>query len=131
MPADGGVRVTGTLVDIPAGPHGMHIHDVGSCEGPTFESAGAHLNPAHRQHGLDNPEGPHLGDGPNVGADAANEASVDVIFRGVMWNGSAPMSLFDANGSAIVIHESRDDQRTDPSGSSGARIACGVVEPKT
>jgi len=120
------VQVTG----LPAGPHGIHIHAVGLCEpeGATaFASAGAHFNPLGRQHGLDNPAGPHAGDAPNftVNAEGNGRASF-TSDRVSLTDGST--SLFDADGSSIVIHAAADDQITQPSGNSGARIACGVVK---
>jgi Cu-Zn family superoxide dismutase len=97
------------------GPHGLHLHAVGRCEGPDFAGAGPHWNPANRKHGSANPQGPHLGDLPNleVGADGRGAATFSV-----------PDGLVDGDGAALVIHASPDDYRTDPSGNSGARIAC-------
>jgi len=122
---DGLVRITGSLNGIPAGRHGIHVHAIGRCDGPTFESAGGHFNPTGRKHGLNNPDGPHAGDAPNIQADAAQRAVVDVAIAG----GSSTVSsaLHDADGSAVVIHAQEDDQATDPSGNSGGRIACGIL----
>ncbi|HEX2721415.1 MAG TPA: superoxide dismutase family protein [Gemmatimonadaceae bacterium] len=120
------VQVTG----LPAGPHGIHFHAVGLCElsAPTpFATAGAHFNPLGREHGLDNPAGPHAGDAPNftVASDGTGRAAFTTD-RVSLTDGST--SLFDADGSAIVIHAAADDQISQPSGNSGARIACGVVK---
>lgn len=119
------VRVTG----MPPGPHGIHVHAVGVCDaagGTAFSSAGAHFNPLGRQHGLDNPAGPHGGDAPNftVSADGIGRATFTTD-RISLLDGST--SLFDDDGSAIVIHAAADDQISQPSGNSGARIACGIV----
>jgi Cu-Zn family superoxide dismutase len=118
------VRVTG----MPPGPHGIHLHAVGVCDGggTAFASAGAHFNPLGRQHGLDNPAGPHGGDAPNftVSADGIGRATFTTD-RISLLEGST--SLFDNDGSAIVIHAAADDQISQPSGNSGARIACGVL----
>jgi Cu/Zn superoxide dismutase len=119
------LRITG----LPAGSHGIHFHAVGNCEssGSTaFAAAGAHFNPLGRQHGLDNPAGPHGGDAPNltVDADGTGHASFTTD-RISLTDGST--SLFDADGSSIVIHAAADDQISQPAGNSGARIACGVV----
>lgn len=120
------VQVTG----LPAGPHGIHFHMTGQCDGSgttPFATAGAHFNPLGRQHGLDNPAGPHAGDAPNftVNADGTGRASFTTD-RVSLTEGST--SLFDADGSAIVIHAAADDQTSQPAGNSGARIACGVVK---
>jgi len=109
-----------------AGPHGIHIHMVGACT-PDFAAAGSHFNPTAMQHGLDNPAGPHAGDLPNLEIDAdgngAFEATTDLITLE-----AGDHSVFDSDGSALVIHADPDDMMTDPSGNSGDRIACGVIE---
>lgn len=107
------------------GVHGMHLHTTGSCESPGFTTAGAHLNPHGKLHGTNNPQGSHMGDLPNVTAGPDGKVKVSIPLN-------APASdleafLFDADGSAIVVHASADDYRTDPSGNSGSRIACGVL----
>ena len=109
---------------LPLGIHGVHVHAVGRCDGPKFESAGSHWNPANRKHGTDNPAGPHAGDMPNLTV-AAN----GVLGQTVTLAGASFAALADADGSALVIHADRDDLRTDPSGNSGARIACAVLGP--
>jgi Cu-Zn family superoxide dismutase len=107
---------------LPLGIHGVHVHAVGRCGAPGFTTAGAHWNPAGRQHGTDNPAGPHAGDMPNV-----TVASNGVLGETVTLAGASFASLMDADGSALVIHADRDDLRTDPSGNSGARIACALL----
>lgn len=124
-----GVRVSGALTPLPAGVHGIHLHQVGKCEPPAFTSAGGHLNPATKQHGLQNPAGPHAGDMPNLTVDASGRATVDIITNRVTLDSSGP--LFDADGTAIVVHAAADDQKTDPAGNAGARIACGVITRDT
>ena len=99
------------------------------CDGSTpsaFTSAGSHVNPASRQHGLDNPAGPHDGDLPNlvVGADSRGTLTA-TSSRVKLTTGAA--SLLDADGSAFVVHANEDDQMTDPFGNSGARVLCGVI----
>jgi Cu-Zn family superoxide dismutase len=116
---------------LPPGTHGLHIHDVGLCEGPKFETAGGHWNPEGKQHGLHNPQGPHRGDLPNVtvGEDGRLSATVTVEasnLRGSRAYGFANQ-IIDENGAALVIHAGPDDMRTDPSGNSGDRIACAVL----
>ena len=125
---DAGVRITGRLSGLAAGAHGIHFHQVGRCEGPAFTSAGAHFNPTGAQHGLSNPNGPHAGDLPNIGSTAGMETVVDITTSRATLSDEGQNALFDTDGAALVVHAAADDQRTDPSGNSGARIACGVVE---
>jgi superoxide dismutase, Cu-Zn family len=126
-PGVAGVRIDGALTNVPPGVHGIHFHQVGRCDPPDFVSAGPHVNPGQTQHGLDNPRGPHAGDLPNVSANANGQMIVDVATSRVMLSSTGAGALFDADGTALVIHADRDDQRTDPAGSSGERIACGVI----
>jgi Cu-Zn family superoxide dismutase len=127
-PAGAGVRIAGTLTGVPSGPHGIHFHQVGLCERPDFESASAHVNPTNALHGLENPLGPHAGDLPNISANAAGQVVIDLTSMRVSFDAGLPGWLFDADGTALVIHQNADDQRSDPTGNSGARIACGVIE---
>ncbi len=113
-------------VGMPAGVHGIHLHEKGLCEGPKFESAGAHWNPAGKKHGRDNPEGAHAGDLANLTVAADGTATVSVPVAGAKMSSGA-MMLADADGTALVIHAKADDYKTDPSGDSGDRIACAVV----
>jgi superoxide dismutase, Cu-Zn family len=124
---DAGVRISGQLTGLTPGAHGIHFHAVGRCDAPDFASAGSHFNPRGSQHGLANPAGPHAGDLPAIGADASGRAMVDATTPLVTLNASDRTGLFDADGTAIVVHAANDDQRTDPSGNSGGRVACGVV----
>ncbi len=126
-PQDGGVAFAVELMAAPAGVHGIHVHENGSCDAPAFGSAGSHFAPEGRQHGTDNPEGPHAGDLPNVTADANGRGSLTTTNPRLSLD-MAPQSLLRAGGTAIVLHATADDYRTDPSGNSGDRIACGVVE---
>ena len=123
----GGVRLTGQLTGLTPGAHGIHLHAVGRCDPPGFTSAGDHFNPRGAKHGLVNPDGPHAGDMPSIAADAGGRAVVDHTTT-LVTLGSGANSVFDADGTALVVHASADDQRTDPSGNSGSRIACGVIE---
>lgn len=122
----GAVHVRAQLRGLPPGPHGIHLHAVGRCDPPDFMSAGGHFNPTNRQHGLNNPQGPHAGDAPNLMVEADGDAEFDYVFSGVSL-ATGPNSLADADGTALVIHAGEDDQMSDPAGNSGARIACGVV----
>ena len=109
----------------PSTVHGIHLHAVGKCDAPDFTSAGPHLNPHGKQHGRENPAGTHLGDLPNLVMDSSGRAEISVELPGGRAANEA--TLFDADGSAIVLHAKADDNLTDPSGNSGARIACGVL----
>jgi Cu-Zn family superoxide dismutase len=120
----GGVSFRIIASGLPHGIHGVHVHAVGRCDPPDFTSAGGHWNPAGKQHGMNNPAGPHAGDLPNVEV-AAN----GVLAATVTLPGATMAALLDADGSALVVHAQADDYQTDPSGNSGARIACAVLRP--
>ena len=118
------VRIEMTARALPDGAHGVHLHAVGTCEGPSFESAGGHANPTGAKHGVKNPAGPHAGDLPNAMGGATTSYSASTS-RMTLEGGEN--AILDADGTAIVIHADPDDDVTDPSGNSGARIACGVI----
>lgn len=118
----GGVTLMIEAMGMPAGVHGIHLHEKGLCDGPTFESAGAHWNPASKMHGRDNPQGAHLGDLENLTIPASGAASASVTVAG-----GTMAAMADADGTALVVHAKPDDYKTDPSGESGDRIACAVV----
>jgi Cu-Zn family superoxide dismutase len=118
------LNLSGTLRGLPPGTHGIHLHTVGRCEAP-FKSAGDHWNPTNRLHGTENPKGPHLGDLQNITVAADSSASVAVRSPGGTLRGANP--VLDPDGASVVVHADADDNRTDPSGNSGDRIACGVV----
>lgn len=120
-----GVRIMATFTALPPGTRALHIHEVGKCE-PPFESAGGHFNPTGKQHGKDNPQGPHAGDLPNIEVPPNGRVKVEAIARGVSLD-AGKNGLFDADGSALVVHEGADDYRSDPAGNAGKRIACGVI----
>jgi superoxide dismutase, Cu-Zn family len=123
-PHMGGLMISGRMHDLPPGTHGIHLHQTGRCE-PPFESAGGHWNPTNRRHGTQNPEGPHLGDMPNLVVASDGSVTVSVMTPGGTLSGAD--ALLDGDGASVVVHAAADDYRTDPSGNSGARIACGVV----
>lgn len=108
------------------GEHAFHIHAVGKCEAP-FTSAGGHFNPAGKKHGLAVAEGAHAGDMPNLHIPPSGELMVEVLNGMVTLAKGKPNSVFDADGSAIIIHAGVDDYKSDPTGNAGDRIACGVI----
>jgi Cu-Zn family superoxide dismutase len=125
----GGNRVTlaAGVTGIAPGVHGIHLHTTGACRAPDFASAGGHLNPLGRHHGTLAPDGAHAGDLPNLTVKAGGSGALTADLSGTpdqvrSW-------LFDADGAAIVVHADPDDYKSDPSGNSGARIACGVIKP--
>jgi superoxide dismutase, Cu-Zn family len=122
-----GVEIKASLSNLPPGTHGMHIHAVGKCDPPDFKTAGGHFNPDMKKHGMNNPDGMHAGDLPNVEVGADGKAKVKVTAAHVTLT-SGDHSLFHDGGTSLVIHEKADDYMTDPSGNSGNRIACGVIE---
>ena len=123
---EAGVRINLQFTGLPAGTHGFHVHQVGDCTAPTFETAGGHFNPTSMQHGLDNPQGPHAGDMQNIEVGTDGTASLAFDNDRITLSQGAN-SVLDADGSALVVHAGPDDNMTDPSGNSGDRIACGVI----
>src|SRR3712207_105403 len=119
------VHVVGQFQNLPPGTHGLHVHTVGACT-PDFSAAGGHFNPMAKQHGLDNPAGPHAGDLPNLTIASDGTGSLNYT-NPLLALTSGANSVYDADGSAIIIHATADDNRTDPAGNSGDRIACGVI----
>lgn len=108
------------------GTYAIHIHEVGRCDGASFESAGSHWNPKSRRHGTLNRRGPHAGDMPNITTPTPQEGQQFSLKGARIGTGRTPM--LDSDGAAIVIHAMPDDYKTDPSGNSGERVACGVIE---
>ncbi len=123
----GGVRLNAEIIIFPAGEHGFHIHETGRCELPDFESAGGHFNPTDAEHGLDEPEGSHIGDMANLVVPSEGMTETTRELEGATL-GDGPRSLLRSGGTAIVIHQRPDDYETDPSGASGPRLVCGVIE---
>lgn len=116
-----GIALALTVTGFDAGQRGVHVHTTGRCDGPDFQTAGGHWNPGSRQHGLENPEGSHAGDMPNLTVAADGTGSLQFTLPN-----ATVASMLEGDGSAFVVHAGLDDQRTDPSGDSGDRIACGV-----
>lgn len=122
----GGVHLVLEMTGMPPGPHAVHVHAVGRCDPPGFASAGGHFNPAKRQHGVLNPQGPHAGDLPNITIDPDGRGRLETTNDRITLH-PGPDSILDADGRALVVHAGPDDFKTDPAGGSGARIACGVI----
>lgn len=125
-----GVTISIEAEGLPPGVKGIHIHETGVCTPPDFTSAGSHFNPTHKEHGFDNPNGFHGGDLPNIEVDANGKVAAEVTTAEITLKLGAANSILDSDGSALVIHEKADDYKTDPSGNSGARIACAAITHK-
>ncbi len=125
----GGVKVQVQVAGLPPGKHGIHVHAVGKCDSPDFKSAGPHFNPEGKKHGFHNPEGAHAGDLPNLTVGKDGKGKESFTLKGASL-GDGAGSLFGPDGTALVVHADPDDEKTDPAGNSGARIACGVVQKK-
>lgn len=123
------VRIQVLATNLTPGLHGIHIHENANCTGPSFTSAGGHYNPLGKEHGLANPNGPHAGDMPNLVVGYDGTGQMDVVTNLVTLS-AGPTTLFTDNGTALVIHAGPDDQITDPAGTSGDRVACGVIEKR-
>jgi Cu-Zn family superoxide dismutase len=121
-----GVRIALTGYRLPPGSHGVHIHAVGRCDAPEFATAGAHFNPGNRQHGQANPAGPHAGDLPNLVVAASGEGGLDITTKAITLT-PGPNSVVGDKTTSLVVHANPDDGKTDPTGNSGGRIACGVI----
>jgi superoxide dismutase, Cu-Zn family len=119
----GGLRVTADISGLAPGMHGFHVHEKGDCSAPDFTSAGDHFNPTGTKHGAREHQSAHNGDMGNVEADASGNAHVEYVDPKMKLEGESSVI-----GKAVVVHEKADDLSTQPSGNSGARIACGVIQ---
>ena len=125
-----GSRIHIEASGLPPGVHGAHLHAIGRCDGAGFAAAGPHWNPTHRQHGHDNPAGYHEGDLGNISVGPDGSINTDLIATDVRLlaaPGAKGRVISDRDGASFIIHAMPDDERTDPTGNSGARLACAVV----
>jgi Cu-Zn family superoxide dismutase len=123
-----GVKIVVEAAGMPPGKHGIHFHEKAVCEAPDFKSAGEHLNPEGKQHGFENPKGPHAGDLPNLEIGSDGKGRAEFVSKMVTLEKDKANSLVKPGGTSLVIHEKMDDYKTDPTGNSGARIACGAIQ---
>lgn len=123
-----GVLLRIKLKGITPGSHGLHIHDTGKCEGD-FSGAGPIYNPLGAKHGYLNDEGPMVGDLPNIFVGPSGEVEVELVSPFVTLNREAEQTIFDADGTAVIVFEKADDYLSDAEGNAGGRIACGMITP--
>lgn len=121
-----GIGMEVNVEGLPPGEHAIHFHQNAKCEAPDFKSAGPHFNPDNKKHGLENPEGHHAGDNPNFTVGDDGKGHFKIEDKDVDLNNDSH-SLFSNGGTALIIHAKADDQKTDPAGNAGDRIACGVI----
>lgn len=122
-----GVHIEVEAHHLNPGVHGFHIHERGLCEAPTFESAGGHFNPTHKEHGFDNPKGPHAGDMENIEVEEDGTVKVRIVNKAVTLERGKENSLFQKEGTSLMIHADPDDYVSQPAGNAGERIVCGVI----
>jgi Cu-Zn family superoxide dismutase len=122
-----GVLIRLSVKGLPPGEHAFHVHGVGKCE-PPFTSAGGHFNPENKKHGVMAAGGPHAGDMPNLHIPSSGDLVVEVVNAAITLDKGKPNSVFQTNGTALIVHAGKDDYKSDPTGEAGGRIACGVIQ---
>jgi Cu-Zn family superoxide dismutase len=128
---DKGVKITLTVKNLPPGEHAFHIHENATCDPPDFKTAGGHFNPFGKEHGLQNPKGPHAGDLPNLTIGSDGRGQFVIMAPLVTLKSGEKNSLFQTGGTSLMIHQSPDDNVSDPAGHAGPRIACGPIVKKS
>lgn len=121
---EGGVEITANLEGLKAGDHGWHVHEKGDCSAPDAKSAGEHFNPDNKKHGAPDADERHAGDFGNLTAGKDGKATKTLTMKGVTL-ADGPTSLV---GKALIVHDKKDDMKSQPSGNAGNRIACGVIK---
>ncbi|MBY0224802.1 MAG: superoxide dismutase family protein [Hyphomicrobium sp.] len=124
---DAGVLMNVSIDGLPIGNYAFHVHETGKCDGD-FSSAGGHFAPRARKHGVLSEGGPHAGDLPNLHIVAA-KYNVEIFAREFSLN-KGKGSIFDDDGSALIVHRGIDDYATQPAGGAGEKVACGVITNK-
>lgn len=120
------LKLAVAVAGIAPGEHGFHLHMTGTCTRPDFTSAGGHLNPLGKGHGISDSDGAHMGDLPNLSVAANGTATKAFDLRGS--RDELMPALFDADGTAVVIHADPDDGTSEPAGNAGKRVACAVLK---
>jgi Cu-Zn family superoxide dismutase len=123
MPVAEGVQIHAEIEGLTPGKHGFHVHEFGDCSAADATSAGAHFNPTGQPHAGPDTVARHAGDMGNIEADASGNAKLDYVDRQISLANDTKSVI----GRSVVVHAKPDDLKTQPSGDSGARIACGVI----
>jgi len=117
------VIVEAKVTGLTPGLHGFHVHEKGNCTAPDGSSAGPHFSPVPSQHGGPQAAAHHAGDLGNLTADSTGTAIAKIEVKGLSL-GTGEDSII---GRSVIVHEKADDLKTQPSGASGARLACGLI----